>query len=455
MKTQIKRSRFVRAAAALSVLTAMCATNPISSATDGHFLHGIGPINQSMGGAGTAAILDPLGMLKWNPAGSVSFEKGTLIEGSLELFIPDRTLYSEVRAGAFGPGFPAFDMSGSTRSRRNVALLPSLGIVHKLKSGKTAFHFGTIGAAGFGVEYPQDNTFTPTSNAMLTDMPPSGVGFGRIKSSMALLLMPIGLSHQVNDKLDLGFSVIPAFSSLEITPAPFAVPDDANGDGVFSYPRPNGEEWAYGIGAQIGVLYKVRDNFQIGASVSSPTWFTRHTWDEVPDEAGNPRQLKFRINLPMHVSVGFAWEIVPGTLLAADARWFNYSDTDGYKAEGFNPDGSVAGFGWDDIFAFGVGLQQDVGERFKVRVGYNYGGNPVPSHLAFFNSPCPAIAQHHVTAGVSFKVNEHVSLHAAFYHVFKNTESGRFHSIAGPVPDTLVSNSMSEDSVSLGVIWKF
>ena len=455
MKPKNKQSRFVRVVAALTALSALCATAPLSSATDGHFLHGIGPINQSMGGAGTAAILDPLGMLKWNPAGSVSFDKGTLIEGSIELFIPDRTLHSEVQAGAFGPGFPPFDMSGSTRSKRNVALLPSLGIVHRLESGKTAFHFGAIGAAGFGVEYQQDNTFAPTSNAMLTAMPPSGVGFGRIKSSMALLLMPIGVSHRFTDKLDLGFSIIPAFSSLEITPAPFAVPNDANGDGFFSYPRPEGEEWAYGLGVQVGMLYKFNDKFRVGASLSSPTWFTRHTWDRVPDELGNPQQLKFRINLPMHASVGFAWEIVPGTLLAADARWFNYSDTDGYRDEGFNPDGSVTGFGWDDIFAFGIGIQQDIGERFKVRVGYNYGGNPVPAYLAFFNSPCPAIAQHHVTAGVSYKVNEHVSVHAGFYHVFKNTEQGQFHSIAGPVPDTVVRNSMYEDSVSLGVTWKF
>lgn len=455
MKTRPKKSRFVLAAAAISVLTAMCATAPMSSATDGHFLHGIGPINQSMGGAGTAAILDPLGMLKWNPAGSVALEGNTLIEGSLELFVPDRTLHSEVQAGAFGPGFPPFDMSGSTRSKRNVALLPSLGIVHKLKGGKTAFHFGAIGAAGFGVEYPQDNTFAPTSNAMLTAMPPNGVGFGRIKSSMALLLMPVGLSHQFNDKLDLGFSIVPAFSSLEITPAPFAVPNDANGDGFFSYPRPNGEEWAYGIGFQVGALYKFNDKFQVGASISSPTWFTKHSWDEVPDELGNPQQLKFRINLPMHATVGIAWEIIPGTLLAADARWFNYSDTDGYRDEGFNPDGSVTGFGWDDIFAFGIGIQQDVGESVKLRVGYNYGGNPVPARLSFFNSPCPAIAQHHVTAGVSVKINSHMAVHLAYYHVFKNTEQGRFNSVIGAVPNTVVRNSMSEDSVSLGVTYKF
>ncbi len=43
-------------------------------ATDGHIMHGAGPVNEAMGGAGTGACLDVTGSIAWNPACTAVFE---------------------------------------------------------------------------------------------------------------------------------------------------------------------------------------------------------------------------------------------------------------------------------------------------------------------------------------------------------------------------------------------
>ena len=65
---------------------------PGASATDGHFLHGVGAINSAMGGVGVAGAKDDvLGALYHNPAGLMGLD-GHHAAFSMELFKPDRTL---------------------------------------------------------------------------------------------------------------------------------------------------------------------------------------------------------------------------------------------------------------------------------------------------------------------------------------------------------------------------
>ena len=57
-------------------------------ATDGHFLHGVGAVNNAMGGAGVAAPVSILGTFYLNPAGLIAFD-GLRVEFSFEMFKPD------------------------------------------------------------------------------------------------------------------------------------------------------------------------------------------------------------------------------------------------------------------------------------------------------------------------------------------------------------------------------
>src|SRR4051794_31270265 len=82
-------------------------------ATDGHFLHGAGPVNEAMGGASTGICLDATGSIAWNAACTAEF-MGRRFEFHGTLFLPWRSLSSTVNVNAFGPGMPPVTVSGTT-----------------------------------------------------------------------------------------------------------------------------------------------------------------------------------------------------------------------------------------------------------------------------------------------------------------------------------------------------
>jgi hypothetical protein len=71
----------------------------------GHVAHGVGAVNQSMAGAGTALPLDATGALFWNPASVVDLKFPELdINGDVALLHGE--LSSSVQANILAPGIP-------------------------------------------------------------------------------------------------------------------------------------------------------------------------------------------------------------------------------------------------------------------------------------------------------------------------------------------------------------
>ena len=100
-------------------------------ATDGHFLHGAGPVNEAMGGADTGICLDATGSIAWNPACSTEF-KGHRFEIHGTLFDPWRSLSSTVNANASGVGMPGAALSGI------------FGVASGSDSGSASFNNGLL-----------------------------------------------------------------------------------------------------------------------------------------------------------------------------------------------------------------------------------------------------------------------------------------------------------------------
>jgi hypothetical protein len=80
---------------------------------------------------------------------------------------------------------------------------------------------------------------------------------------------------------------------------------------------------------------------------------------------------------------------------------------------------------------------------------YNFSQNPVPDKYTLFNTPAPAIVQHHITGGFTQSVGK-IDLTVTYYHAFQNSISGPWISPMGPMPGTSVTSRMSENSVTLG-----
>jgi len=411
-------------------------------ATDGHFLHGAGPVNEAMGGADTGLCLDATGSIAWNPACPARFS-GRRFEFHGTIFTPWRSLSSSVDANAFGPGMPGMTLSGTTVSHRDMSFMPGLSFIYHRPGSANAYHAAMLAVSGFGVDYDQNTNF---SNPILTPQAPSGFGFGHIRSNYMLVTVPIGISRELTERLSAGFSLVPALSMLQVIPAPFAPPVTA-GSTMPYYMSAGNNAPASGMGANVGVHY-VMGPVSLGASYRSPVWFQKFTWNR-KDLSGATHTLTFHMNLPQVVSFGAGIAAAKKTRIGIDARWFDYAGTAGFNKVGYNANGAVAGFGWRDIWAVGGGVQQQVSSSTKIMAGYNYSGNPIPAQYTFFNTPAPAIVQHHVSGGIVQKIHGWDAI-VTYYHAFQNSITGPWISGQGPIPGTSVTSKMSENSVTIG-----
>ncbi len=76
---------------------------------------------------------------------------------------------------------------------------------------------------------------------------------------------------------------------------------------------------------------------------------------------------------PQQVVLGVAYDIIPNKLLVeVNGKWLNWGNADGYKD-----------FGWKDQWVAAVGMQAKPMDWLAIRMGYNYGNNPVKQHNGF------------------------------------------------------------------------
>ncbi|MFZ5659869.1 MAG: OmpP1/FadL family transporter [Pseudomonadota bacterium] len=410
-------------------------------ATNGHVLHGIGSINQSMGGASIATSLDAIGS-NHNNASSISFMDQSSMEFGFELFIPDRSMSADTTV--FGP----LGSSGTVESETRAAPIPSMGIVYKTQ-GPWTLGFTALGIGGFSVDYPANPFVAGAGNSNPLAAPQSAGGFGSIYANYQLMQMTPSASYQITPNWSVGAGVNIDWSSLAVNPFP-ATPPNASG-----YPDALHTATAWGWGFTLGTTYKPMPNLALGLSFKSPQWFQDFKWNsQYPD--GSPATPSFKLDYPMMIGAGFSYKPIPEWMLAADLEWINYSDTDGFQESGFDSSGRVRGFGWEDIWTLGLGTQYMVTPRLALRAGYNYGQNPIKGDQQFFNVFAPAIVQHHASVGAGYQLTKNLVLNAAYYHAFENEESGRVvNPAAGPLAGTSVTNRLSEDSVSMQMQFKF
>lgn len=405
-----------------------------ASATDGHFLHGVGAVNAAMGGAGVAVSSSLLGTYYLNPAGLMGFD-GVRVEFGFELFKADRTVSSEI------PGLGG----GSTTSKSDWVPVPAMGISKRLDNDKVVVGLGALGIGGFGVDYAAS-----TTNPILTPQPN---GFGQVFSNYSLLKIMPAVAVAVTPRFWLGGAVNVNWASLAVQPMPVAPPACSGTPQPCFYPSAAATDGAFGFGFQLGARYNINDLISVGASYTSPQWFDDFEFNSANANPnlpnfGAPIVIEFGLDVPAVWAAGIGITPLPGLTLAADGKYLTYESTDGFAESGFNPDGSVAGFGWKNIFVVAVGGEYWIKEKFAVRAGYNYSENPITEEQVFFNVPAPAIVQNHLTLGAGVKIARRLQVDLGYYHVFEN-------SITGPIPNpslppgSTVTSSMFEDSILL------
>jgi long-chain fatty acid transport protein len=423
---------------------------PRASATDGHFLHGVGAINSAMGGAGISAPESLLGTFNLNPAGLMAFD-GLRMEFSMEMFQADRTVSSSAPTPTGGT------LSGSTDSKKSFVPIPAFGASYRLPGDRVVLGLAGIGAGGFGVDYAASALPTPPGQSANPILLPQPNGFGQVYSDYSLLKIAASVGWSVIDDLWLGAALNVDRAALAVVPMPAAAPDVDPGTGTSYYPSAAATDGAFGIGFQLGLMYRVNEIFAFGASYTSEQWFRAFEWNSTHANPnltnfGEPRAFSFQLNVPAVVGGGVAFQAIPKLLLTADFKYYFYKHTAGFEIPStgpFNPDGSVAGFGWDNIYSIAFGLKYEPADIVALYGGYNFSDNPVPDHLSMINIAAPAIVQHHLSVGVGIRATSQFEITAAYYHAFRNSGTGEILNPAIPPGTSSVTNSMQENSVLL------
>lgn len=406
---------------------------------NGNMLHGFGPVNSSMGGATAGMPMDdPVGTVVFNPALMAATE-GTIISFGTEFFQDDPQIEVLLNDGTVG----------ITNASTQLGILPSFGFTYRPPDSRWAFGFGLVGIAGFRTDYPED----PSS--ILFDTPPAG--FGRIYTDHRVTKIPLALSFQATEKLALGLSINGYVAELAIAPLPYQVFDTING--ARFYPQGDGLVSEYAISIQPGFLYQATPKFSVGGSLTTEQDFNSFSWNSTFANPADPRfgqhrPLDFDLDGPLIATVGTGYRVSDRTKVAVDVSWIKYDGVAGFGLPGGIIDGVVQPFGWDNVWAYKIGVEHQATDKLTLRGGYNYSDHPLPPENTLTATGAPAFFQHHFSAGLGYKLTENFSANMSLYWVPQSGETGPLEDLNNNVIGSIhTTNSLI--SGLIGFSWKF
>jgi long-chain fatty acid transport protein len=364
-----------------------------------------------MGGVGIAAPQDAISATFANPAGMCfgPYCPGSEVNFAGTLFMPR----PETKLTGLGPSAIQKD------SDKKVYAIPAFGLSIPINP-KLRFGLSAYGVSGLGVDYR--DTGVPNN----------------LNTQLQIMKFSPNIAYLVNDNLSVGLGLHIDYSALDLG---------------------SGTSFNYGVGAQVGAIYKVSDYVSLGITYKTPQNVDH---ENVSDFDGDTALDDLELESPQELGIGVAVEPMPGKLLIeVNAKWVNWGDAKGYED-----------FDWDDQYVIAVGAQFKPTEKLALRLGYNYGENPVQVHDNFdgttstnvqgksvntFNYEFlrivgfPAIVEHHLTAGIGYEFSDAFAVNLGYMHAFEETitENGTI-----PTP-VILESTLEEDSLEFGMTWRF
>jgi long-chain fatty acid transport protein len=408
---------------------------PVSVWAQGAMLHGIGPINSSMGGAGAALPIESLGALNFNPA-LIAGAEGNQISFITEFFKDGIIIDTTVKD----------TLKGRAKPPSAITVIPAFGWMLRDPKGKLALGFGLIGLAGFGTDYPAD------SASVLFAPVPSG--FGRIFTDYKETKIPIAFAYQVTPKLALGASLNIYMGEFAVSPLPYKYFDLDAADNRY-YPEAGKLDKSWALAGQFGFYYQATPKVSVGGSITTPQNFAPYKWNSMiaspaSPAYGQPRTVQFDLDGPMIISFGMGFKPSAKTSIAVDGMFTKYKGVHGFGGPGGITDGVVDPFGWRDVWTIKAGIQRQVTDKLIVRAGYNYSQMPLRSEVVLSATGAPATFQHHFCGGFGIKMFPFLEMVASFYYVPRDHVVGPFPDLNGKIQGTLdESNKLASGLIGM------
>jgi long-chain fatty acid transport protein len=437
------------------VLAAASLIATSASATDGYFSHGYGMKAKGMAGAGTAATADAFGGAN-NPAQMVFV--GDRIDFGVDAFSPQR---SASRSGSD----PLLNIDGSADSDSTLFAIPEFGF-NKLINPKLALGVTVYGNGGMNTDYPGDQI--PSASACAGFNPPTLpgpynllCGTGRLGVDLSQLVIAPTVAYKLTDSHAIG--IAPLFGYQRFKAEGLQAFDNPTFSTSPGNVTNQGYDTASGWGARIGWLGKITDQLTIGAAYSTKIAMSKFDKYKGLFADGGA------FDMPENYNVGLAFKASPTVTIAADYQRINYS---GIASVG-NPSSLLlncaggdtsaclggsngAGFGWQDVNIWKLGVEYRYSDQLTLRGGYNHSDNPIQAKDVTINILAPGVVQDHVTLGLTYTFQGGGELTAAYMHAFQNSVTGSslFSNFTAPLSAGNEKIQMYENSLGIAYGWK-
>ena len=397
--------------------------SPLANATNGYFAIGYGVKSQGMGGVGIALPQDSLAAAS-NPAGMVMV--GDRADVGVEYFKPVRTTtITGTGAGNPGVGVPA---SGTYDGNSTSSfLVPDAGY-NKMINPDTSFGVSIYGNGGMNSDYANNPAF----------------GAGNAGVNLLQLFVAPTWSMKINSSNEIGISLNLAYQQ-------FAAKGLQGFAATSSFPTNlsnNGTDSSTGYGLHLGWAGQVSSAVTLGAMYQTKTWMGKlHSYSGLFAEQGG-------FDIPATYGVGIAVKATPDTTVAMDVQRIEYAGVASISniqtQGGLLGANNGAGFGWQNMTVYKLGVSQKVSDSLTLRAGYNHNNQQIPNTQTMFNILAPGVVQDHLTLGATWTLADKSEVSAGYVHAFAKSVT----STNSPYgPGSAINLNMHEDSIMVSYGW--
>jgi len=315
--------------------------------------------------------------------------------------------------GYFGPN--------DADSDDKIYTVPYLEYAQRLNESQWTVGLTVRAQGGMGVDYKNVRTFAGNLDALYTNL-------------QIARIMPTA-SYRINDQLSIGASLLVGITNMSsklypdtYSPGPDAMPGTPDDFAGMHLKGVGG----VGYAGRFGLLYEVSDRLNLGITYQSETdidmddgelvlnlGIARVTYDASLESFALPQEAEF----------GLSYMLSPKLRVVADAHWIDWaSAADEVTIRGTDPDLPVPlrnpeltfKLKWKEQWVYAIGAEYALNSDHVLRIGYNYGKNPVPSD--YLVPLFPGHVEHHLTLGYGYTWDK-LHLDLAWEHSFTNAET--------------------------------
>jgi long-chain fatty acid transport protein len=409
-----------------------------------------------MGGAAVAVAQEAFGGAV-NP-GAMSF-LGNEWQLGLSWFSPHR---DASRSGSGPWGIDGYADSGSTNF-----FIPEFGVNWKYRPD-IAFGLTVYGNGGMNTDYSGGQI--PAASACAGFNPKPGpynllCGNGNLGIDMMQLMIAPYASWQFVKGHSVGIAPIIAYQRFKA-------------EGLQAFDNPmlstsvgnvtnNGYSDSWGFGVRVGYMGQLTDYLSIGAAYASKVGMGNFdSYKGLFAQEGG-------FDIPSSYTLGLAVRPTPQWLLALDYQRIFYDDApsvnnpSAWIAPGYcvpTPTGaggarqyclggdSGAGFGWQNVDVWKVGVQYMLDDKWTFRAGYNHTDNPIRPQDVTFNILAPGVVTDQYTLGTTYAIDKVSEITGAFMYAANNSVTGSSLLIGFGAPAT-TSETIAMKEYQFGVAY--